>query len=78
MVVDTNTDVGDEDRKPNNEDQTMKAYPKSEKKLVDFLNQCKLKDSEVMLCPRCSSVFDKEAAKELERTNPYQAKKFVR
>lgn len=71
MVVATITNVGDEDNKPNDEDQTTEAYPKVEEKLVDFLNQCKLKDLEVMLCPRCNSVFDKEAAKKKERTNPY-------
>lgn len=37
-----------------------------------------MKDSEVMFYPRCKFVFDKEAAKKLERANPYQAKKFVR
>lgn len=36
-----------------------------------------VKNSEVMLSPRCNSVFDKEVAKKLERVNPYQAKKFV-
>lgn len=77
MIVDTITSVGNEDSKPNNKDQTTHAYPKVEEDLVKFLNQCKLIDSEVMLCPRCNSVFDKEAAKKLERANPYQAKKFV-
>lgn len=77
MVVNTVTSARDEDKKPNDEDQTAKAYPKHEKELINFLNQCKLEDSEVMSCPRCSSVFDKEAAKEMEKTNPYQAKKFV-
>lgn len=78
MVVDIVDDAKVEDNKPNIEDQTTKANPKAKEELVDFLNYCRLKDSEVMLCPRWSSVFDKEAAKELESTNPYQAKKFVR
>jgi len=39
------------------------AYPTVEEKLIDFLNRCKLENSEVMLCPRCSVVFDKEASK---------------
>jgi len=42
------------------------AYPMVKEELVDFLTRCRLKDSEVMLCPRCSYVFDKEATKSLE------------
>jgi len=41
------------------------TYPMAEKELIDFLNLYRLKNSEVMLCPRCSSVFDKEATKSL-------------
>lgn len=40
-----------------------------------FLNMCKLKDSEVMLCLCCSAIFFKEASTELEKINPYQSKK---
>jgi len=43
------------------------AYPTVEEDLIDYLNRCRLKNSEVMLCPRCSSIFDKEATKRLER-----------
>jgi len=39
------------------------TYPTAKEELIDFLNQCKLKNSEVMLCPRYSVVFDKEATK---------------
>lgn len=46
--------------------------------MLDFLNRCRLKDSKVILCPRGNFVFDKEAAKELDMTNPYQSKKFIR
>jgi hypothetical protein len=42
------------------------AYLTAEEELIDFLNRCKLKNSEVMLCPRYSVVFDKEATKCLE------------
>ena len=34
--------------------------------MIDFLNRCRLKNSEVMLCRRCSFVFHKEATKSLE------------
>lgn len=37
----------------NSEEQMKVVYPKAEEELVDFLNLCKLKYSEVMLCPRC-------------------------
>jgi hypothetical protein len=42
------------------------AYPMAEEELVNFLDRCRLKNFEVMLCPMCSSVFDKEATKSLE------------
>ena len=48
-------------------DQKMEeVFPNAGEDLVDFLNRCKLKDAEVMLCPRCSAVFDKKAAKGLQ------------
>jgi len=50
------------------------AYSMAEEELIDFLNRCKLKNSEVMLCPRCSSVFDKEATKSLESFIPKSKK----
>jgi len=42
------------------------AYPKAEKDLIDFLNRCNISNTNAMLCPRCSAVFDKEAAKYVE------------
>lgn len=42
------------------------AYPKQEEGLVEFLHRFQRKRSEVILCPRCSSVFDRKAAKNLE------------
>ena len=39
----------------------------AEEELIDFLNRCRLKNSEVMFCPRCSCVFYKEATKSLVR-----------
>ena len=41
-------------------------YPMDEEKLIDFLNCSRLKNSKVMLCPRCSFVFDKEVTKGLQ------------
>lgn len=37
------------------------AFPKEDEMLSDFLRMCQKKQSEVMLCPRCSVVFDKKA-----------------
>jgi len=41
------------------------AYPMAEEELVDFPNRYRLNNSKVMLCPICSSVFEKEATKSL-------------
>lgn len=46
------------------------VYPKAEEGMVDLLNLCKIDKSNVMLCLRCSEIFDKKAAKEVE--NPRQ------
>jgi len=51
--------------KPRSDEKLKTAYPTAEEKLIDFLNRCKLKNSEVMLCPKCSDVFDKEVTKGL-------------
>jgi len=42
------------------------AYPTAEEELIDFLNCCRLNNSEVMLCPRCTAIFEKEDTKVLE------------
>ena len=42
------------------------VYPQAEEGPVDFLERCKLSDSKTMLCPRCSTFFEEEAAKKLE------------
>ncbi|PNX81972.1 hypothetical protein L195_g037997, partial [Trifolium pratense] len=47
------------------------VYPQPEEELVDFLNRCKLSNKEVMLCPRCSVVCDKEATANLTNYVPY-------
>jgi len=51
------------------------TYPTAEEELIDFLNRCRLKNSEVMLCPRCSVVFQKEATKGLESSFPKPRKR---
>jgi len=61
------------------EDQLVKkmevAYPKAEEDLIDFLNRCKISNTHAMLCPRCSAVFDKEAAKSVEGFLPHTKRK---
>lgn len=46
------------------------AYPQTEENMIDFLNRCKISNTKTMLCPRCSVVFDKEAAKSVEGFRP--------
>lgn len=41
------------------------AYPNHDRSLVEFLHRCQRKKSEVMLYPRCSSVFDRKAVETL-------------
>jgi len=61
------------------EDQLIKkievAYPKAEEDLIDFLNRCKISNTNAMLCPRCSAIFNKEAAKSVEGFLPYTERK---
>ena len=57
-------------------DEKLKTtYPTAEEELIDFLNRCKLRSSEVMLCPRCSVVFEKEATKGLKGSTPKPKKR---
>ena len=51
------------------------AYPKAEEDLIDFLNRCKISNTNDMLCLRCSAVFDKEDAKFVEGFRPQPKKK---
>jgi len=48
------------------EEKIQVVFPKVEEDLIDFLNRYKISGSPVMLCPRCSAVFDKKAAKNVE------------
>lgn len=54
------------------------VYPKDEEELIDFLNRCNIKGYKVMICPRCSVVFDEEAIKDLEKIKPQQPRKVGR
>lgn len=54
------------------------VYLKVKEELIDFLNRCKIKGSEIMLCPCCNIVFNKEAKKSLENIKPRQPRKSVR
>jgi hypothetical protein len=49
----------------------QEVYHKAEEELVDFLNRCKLNNTEVMICPKCSAVCDKEAIASLKHCVPY-------
>jgi hypothetical protein len=46
------------------------AYPMAEEELIDFLHRCKLNNSKVTMCRRCSSVFEKKSTKGLENYKP--------
>lgn len=60
------------------EEQMEVVFPKAKKELIDFLNRCKLKDLEVILCPCYITFFVREAEKEMEKTNPGQSKRVGR
>lgn len=42
------------------------AFLEGGENLVDFLCRCQRNRSEVMMCPRCSGVFDKKVAERIE------------
>lgn len=50
------------------DEKVKEVYPLVNEELIDFLNGCKLKDSEVMKCPRCSNVLEKRLL--LRKLNP--------
>lgn len=62
-----NTKIDEVDMLNYNEQVNM-VYPRDKEELIDFLNICKLKDFEVMLCPHYSLAFDNQAAKVVEKT----------
>ena len=68
-------DVEETAPEPQFDEKLKTTYPTAEEDLIDFLNRCKLESSEVMLCPRCSVVFDKKATKGLEGSIPKPKKR---
>lgn len=64
------TDVAMEVSESEYAEKVKEVYPTTEEEHVDFLNRCKLKRSEVMLCLRCSFGFDRKAIEGLEKTKP--------
>lgn len=48
------------------ENQIEVVFPKAGESLVEFLYMCQADDSEVMLCPHCSAVFDKKVVKKFK------------
>lgn len=50
----------DEESTQRNEDQVKVAYPKNDESLEEFLHRCQWNKYEVMMHPRCISVFDKK------------------
>jgi len=51
------------------------TYPKAEEDLINFLNRCKISNTNAMLFPRCNAMFDKEAAKSVEGFRPQWKRK---
>jgi hypothetical protein len=52
------------------EEKIQVVFPKAEEDLIDFVNKCKISGSLVMLCPRCSTTFNKKDAKNFEGFRP--------
>ncbi|XP_050910801.1 uncharacterized protein LOC127125988 isoform X3 [Lathyrus oleraceus] len=50
------------------------AYPREEENLMEFIKRCQRMKTEVMLCPRCSAVFDRKAATNLEAADKTKRK----
>lgn len=65
VTQETSMEVDDERQQ---EEYNKLAFLKEEENLMDFFHRCQGNKSEVMLCPRCSVVFDKKAAYNLEGT----------
>ncbi|KAI5433967.1 hypothetical protein KIW84_020992 [Lathyrus oleraceus] len=50
------------------------AYPREEENLMEFIKRCQRMKTEVMLCPRCSAVFDRKATTNLEAVDKTKRK----
>ncbi|KAI5432365.1 hypothetical protein KIW84_036198 [Lathyrus oleraceus] len=62
----------DEDRR--RKEYQRLAYPKEDESLVEFIERCQKMRTEVMLCPRCSAIFDRKAATNLEAVDKAKRK----
>ncbi|KAI5419806.1 hypothetical protein KIW84_043824 [Lathyrus oleraceus] len=73
------TKVSQRDQAEVGEDRRQKeyqrlAYPKEEENLVEFIKRCQKMRTEVMLCPRCSAIFDRKATTNLEAVDKAKRK----
>ncbi|KAI5406930.1 hypothetical protein KIW84_053256 [Lathyrus oleraceus] len=50
------------------------AYPKEDENLIEFIKRCQRMKTEVMLCPRCSAIFDRKATTNLEAVDKAKRK----
>jgi len=57
------------------EEKIQVVFPKAKENLIDFLNRFKISSSPVMLCLRCSAIFDKKAAKNVKGFQPKTKRK---
>lgn len=64
----------EEEAVESSENQMKYGYAKTEEGMVGVLYRCKAKESEFMLFLRCSAVFDKKVAKEVENARQAQQK----
>jgi hypothetical protein len=65
------TEVGEDRRR---KEYQRLAYPKEEENLVEFIKRCQKMRTEVMLCPRCSAIFDRKATTNLEAVDKAKRK----
>lgn len=77
LMVNITNHTDQQEVETNYEDHMKVIFPKNGQELINFLNRCRLKDSEIMFFLCYSVVFNKEVAKELEKVNPYQSKRRV-
>ncbi|KAI5435506.1 hypothetical protein KIW84_022072 [Lathyrus oleraceus] len=72
-------EISQKDQAEEGEDRRRKeyqrlAYPREEENLMEFIKRCQRMKSEVMLCPRCSAVFDRKATTNLEAVDKTKRK----
>lgn len=65
-ATDGSTKNGSNTGSPKDVDLMNTIYPDAEENLVNFLQRCKISHSKIMMCPRCSVVFDEQVALKIE------------